>query len=233
VGPQPAPHPIGRGGRQSAIPAPRVSRYVRKEFVPAAADHDALDCACPQEAGARPRRARAVRAGVRAGPEGPVGQAEGERRITGGPVVKTLNRDSLMDWMCAPVCVRVFACICGCEQNIKYFKIYRWDPETKGKPYEVTYPVDLDEYVGIRWRSLGPRRGLMMKRMCVAAVQMRTHGAGRAAQDQERAGPDADVPPVRRRFNSYSLTSRPVVLTSGWLHSPAVRAARASAARAP
>ncbi|RLN65287.1 hypothetical protein BBJ28_00018737, partial [Nothophytophthora sp. Chile5] len=32
-------------------------------------------------------------------------------------------------------------------KNIKYFKIYRWDPETKGKPYECTYPVDLDEYV--------------------------------------------------------------------------------------
>tara|TARA_Y100000389_G_scaffold21665_1_gene18586 strand:- start:2106 stop:2312 length:207 start_codon:yes stop_codon:yes gene_type:complete len=29
--------------------------------------------------------------------------------------------------------------------NIKYFKIYRWDPEVKGqKPYNTTYPVDLD-----------------------------------------------------------------------------------------
>lgn len=30
-------------------------------------------------------------------------------------------------------------------KNIKYFKIYRWDPETKEKPYQCTYPVDLDE----------------------------------------------------------------------------------------
>lgn len=37
-------------------------------------------------------------------------------------------------------------------QNIKYFKIYRWDPETKGKPYECTYPIDLDEYVRTAYR---------------------------------------------------------------------------------
>jgi len=31
-------------------------------------------------------------------------------------------------------------------ENIKYFKIYRWDPETPGqKPYTTTYPVDLNE----------------------------------------------------------------------------------------
>jgi succinate dehydrogenase (ubiquinone) iron-sulfur subunit len=30
-------------------------------------------------------------------------------------------------------------------KNIKYFKIYRWDPEKKGKPYECTYPIDLDD----------------------------------------------------------------------------------------
>mmetsp|Transcript_2069 Transcript_2069/g.2156 ORF Transcript_2069/g.2156 Transcript_2069/m.2156 type:complete len:279 (+) Transcript_2069:85-921(+) len=29
--------------------------------------------------------------------------------------------------------------------NIKYFKIYRWDPEKKQKPYVATYPVNLDE----------------------------------------------------------------------------------------
>ena len=30
--------------------------------------------------------------------------------------------------------------------NVKYFKIYRWDPEVPGqKPYTSTYPVDLDE----------------------------------------------------------------------------------------
>ncbi|POM65983.1 Succinate dehydrogenase [Phytophthora palmivora] len=29
--------------------------------------------------------------------------------------------------------------------RIKYFKIYRWNPETKEKPYELTYPVDLNE----------------------------------------------------------------------------------------
>jgi len=29
--------------------------------------------------------------------------------------------------------------------NIKYFKIYRWDPESEQKPYLKTYPVDTDE----------------------------------------------------------------------------------------
>uniref|UniRef100_A0A7S1B7X7 Succinate dehydrogenase [ubiquinone] iron-sulfur subunit, mitochondrial n=2 Tax=Corethron hystrix TaxID=216773 RepID=A0A7S1B7X7_9STRA len=29
--------------------------------------------------------------------------------------------------------------------NIKYFKVYRWDPEQKQKPYVATYPVDLDD----------------------------------------------------------------------------------------
>ncbi|GMF10884.1 unnamed protein product [Phytophthora lilii] len=30
-------------------------------------------------------------------------------------------------------------------KQMKYFKIYRWSPETKQKPYELTYPVDLNE----------------------------------------------------------------------------------------
>ncbi|CAK4078901.1 unnamed protein product [Aphanomyces euteiches] len=30
-------------------------------------------------------------------------------------------------------------------KNVKYFKIYRWDPESKEKPYMCTYPVDLNE----------------------------------------------------------------------------------------
>lgn len=30
---------------------------------------------------------------------------------------------------------------------MKYFKIYRWDPDVPGqKPYLATYPVDLNEY---------------------------------------------------------------------------------------
>jgi succinate dehydrogenase (ubiquinone) iron-sulfur subunit len=29
--------------------------------------------------------------------------------------------------------------------NLKYFKIYRWDPDSGEKPYMSTYPVDLDE----------------------------------------------------------------------------------------
>jgi hypothetical protein len=30
--------------------------------------------------------------------------------------------------------------------NVKYFKIYRWDPEVEGqKPYIATYAVNLDE----------------------------------------------------------------------------------------
>ena len=32
-------------------------------------------------------------------------------------------------------------------QNIKYFKIYRWDPEQKQKPYVSTYPVNLSEVI--------------------------------------------------------------------------------------
>lgn len=33
----------------------------------------------------------------------------------------------------------------GPAPQIKYFKIYRWDPEQKQKPYVSTYPVDLDD----------------------------------------------------------------------------------------
>lgn len=29
--------------------------------------------------------------------------------------------------------------------NVKYFKIYRWDPDAKQKPYVATYPVNLNE----------------------------------------------------------------------------------------
>lgn len=31
------------------------------------------------------------------------------------------------------------------EEHIKYFKIYRWDPEQRQKPYVATYPVDLND----------------------------------------------------------------------------------------
>ena len=32
------------------------------------------------------------------------------------------------------------------DSNVRrYFKIYRWDPEQKQKPYLSTYPVNLDE----------------------------------------------------------------------------------------
>uniref|UniRef100_A0A6U0GPG5 Succinate dehydrogenase [ubiquinone] iron-sulfur subunit, mitochondrial n=1 Tax=Helicotheca tamesis TaxID=374047 RepID=A0A6U0GPG5_9STRA len=30
-------------------------------------------------------------------------------------------------------------------ERIKYFKIYRWDPDTRQKPYVSTYPVDLND----------------------------------------------------------------------------------------
>merc|ERR1719195_2021411 len=30
-------------------------------------------------------------------------------------------------------------------ERIKYFKIYRWDPEQEQKPYLSTYPVNLEE----------------------------------------------------------------------------------------
>jgi len=31
------------------------------------------------------------------------------------------------------------------QEKIKYFKIYRWDPDQRQKPYVSTYPVDLNE----------------------------------------------------------------------------------------
>ena len=44
------------------------------------------------------------------------------------------------------------------SSNIKYFKIYRWDPEQKQKPYVSTYPINLDEcgpmVLGMSHRSL-------------------------------------------------------------------------------
>ena len=30
-------------------------------------------------------------------------------------------------------------------KRVKYFQIYRWDPEQSSKPYVATYPVDLGE----------------------------------------------------------------------------------------
>lgn len=31
------------------------------------------------------------------------------------------------------------------NERIKYFKIYRWDPEQDQKPYLSTYPIDLND----------------------------------------------------------------------------------------
>ena len=31
------------------------------------------------------------------------------------------------------------------DERIKYFKIYRWDPDQRQKPYISTYPVDLND----------------------------------------------------------------------------------------
>jgi hypothetical protein len=32
------------------------------------------------------------------------------------------------------------------QSNVKYFKIYRWDPEVEGqKPYLATYAIDMNE----------------------------------------------------------------------------------------
>ena len=33
----------------------------------------------------------------------------------------------------------------GNQKNIKYFKIYRWNPDSKQKPYVATYPIDLND----------------------------------------------------------------------------------------
>lgn len=45
---------------------------------------------------------------------------------------------------CPLICCRVDG-VCPLQTNIKYFKIYRWDPEKNQKPYLSTYPVDLNE----------------------------------------------------------------------------------------
>lgn len=47
-----------------------------------------------------------------------------------------LTTESLKVADCAPTPV---------VERIKYFKIYRWDPEQEQKPYLSTYPIDLEE----------------------------------------------------------------------------------------
>jgi hypothetical protein len=43
------------------------------------------------------------------------------------------------------------------NEKIKYFKIYRWDPDSPTqKPYLATYPVNLNEYVA-RYSPLNER----------------------------------------------------------------------------
>jgi succinate dehydrogenase (ubiquinone) iron-sulfur subunit len=45
-----------------------------------------------------------------------------------------------------PAAARTFAAAAepASSENVKMFKIYRWDPEKEQKPYYTTYPVDLD-----------------------------------------------------------------------------------------
>jgi succinate dehydrogenase (ubiquinone) iron-sulfur subunit len=31
------------------------------------------------------------------------------------------------------------------EERVKYFKVYRWDPEQNQKPYLSTYPIDVND----------------------------------------------------------------------------------------
>mmetsp|Transcript_25523 Transcript_25523/g.76935 ORF Transcript_25523/g.76935 Transcript_25523/m.76935 type:complete len:275 (+) Transcript_25523:241-1065(+) len=58
------------------------------------------------------------------------------------------------------------------EDRVKYFKIYRWDPEVPGqKPYTSTYPVDLDECGPMVLDALikikaEQEPGLMFRRSC-------------------------------------------------------------------
>lgn len=56
--------------------------------------------------------------------------------IAKGTVTRSLTTESLKvaDATPAPV-----------VERIKYFKIYRWDPEQEQKPYLSTYPIDLEE----------------------------------------------------------------------------------------
>ncbi|CAM9249672.1 unnamed protein product [Phaeothamnion confervicola] len=44
----------------------------------------------------------------------------------------------------APTCARAMSAAVADSPNIKYFKVYRWDPEQKQKPYISTYPIDLN-----------------------------------------------------------------------------------------
>lgn len=52
--------------------------------------------------------------------------------------VSHIKRTVLLD---VPTCLQAAA-----GSNIKYFKVYRWDPEVEGqKPYVATYALNLDE----------------------------------------------------------------------------------------
>jgi len=56
--------------------------------------------------------------------------------IANGIVTRGLTTESLKVTDATPVPV---------VERIKYFKIYRWDPEQEQKPYLSTYPIDLEE----------------------------------------------------------------------------------------
>eukprot|EP00555_Chaetoceros_dichaeta_P002763 CAMPEP_0198250276 /NCGR_PEP_ID=MMETSP1447-20131203/1524_1 /TAXON_ID=420782 /ORGANISM="Chaetoceros dichaeta, Strain CCMP1751" /LENGTH=287 /DNA_ID=CAMNT_0043935083 /DNA_START=24 /DNA_END=887 /DNA_ORIENTATION=+ len=56
--------------------------------------------------------------------------------IANGTVTRALTTESLKVTDATPVPV---------VERIKYFKIYRWDPEQEQKPYLSTYPIDLEE----------------------------------------------------------------------------------------
>jgi len=100
-----------------------------------------------------------------------------------------------------PVALHSVPAIAAEASKVKYFKIYRYDPEVPGqKPYIATYALNLDECVYARTRApmrggsrpsralARARRNIRRHRRAPAslpAAQVRADGARRAAEDQE------------------------------------------------
>jgi succinate dehydrogenase (ubiquinone) iron-sulfur subunit len=100
-----------------------------------------------------------------------------------------------------PVALHSVPAIAAEASKVKYFKIYRYDPEVPGqKPYIATYALNLDECVYAR--ACVPIRGGSRPSRALArakehpprhrrapaslpAAQVRADGARRAAEDQE------------------------------------------------
>lgn len=104
--------------------------------------------------------------------------------------------------------------------NIKFFKIYRWDPDVPGqKPYTASYPVNMDECVTlVVRRNTTQHHCTMLRRPLPLRLQMWPHAAGCPHQDQERTGPHPDLPAVRVRFTRRCASLH--LASQRWCHMP-------------